>query len=52
MIAKVLANASVKRVQAALADAGNATEIIVTAEATPTSQAHARRPRWSPCTSR
>jgi prolyl-tRNA editing enzyme YbaK/EbsC (Cys-tRNA(Pro) deacylase) len=43
MIAKVLANASVKRVQAALADAGIATEIIVTEEATPSSQAAAEK---------
>lgn len=38
---KVLANASVKRVVAALAAAGIATEIIVTEEATPSSQAAA-----------
>jgi prolyl-tRNA editing enzyme YbaK/EbsC (Cys-tRNA(Pro) deacylase) len=43
MIAKVLANASVQRVQAALANAGIATEIIVTEEATPSSQAAAEK---------
>ena len=43
MIARVLANASVKRVQAALAAAGIATDIIVTEEATPSSQAAAQK---------
>ncbi len=41
MIEKVLANASVKRVQAALKAAGIDADIIVTAEATPSSQAAA-----------
>lgn len=41
MIEKVLANASVKRVQAALRAAGIDAHIIVTAEATPSSQAAA-----------
>ncbi len=43
MIAKVLANASVKRVQAALAEAGISADIIVTEEATPSSQAAAAK---------
>jgi prolyl-tRNA editing enzyme YbaK/EbsC (Cys-tRNA(Pro) deacylase) len=43
MIARVLANASVRRVQAALAGAGIAAEIIVTEEATPSSQAAAQK---------
>ena len=41
MIEKVLANASVRRVVAALTDAGIAVDIIVTEEATPSSQAAA-----------
>ncbi len=41
MIEKVLANSSVKRVQAALAAAGIDADIIVTEEATPSSQAAA-----------
>jgi prolyl-tRNA editing enzyme YbaK/EbsC (Cys-tRNA(Pro) deacylase) len=40
---KVLANASVKRVSAALAAAGIAAEILVTEEATPSSQAAAEK---------
>ena len=43
MVEKVLANASVKRVRAALEAAGIVTEIIVTVEATPSSQAAAEK---------
>ncbi|MBL8385356.1 MAG: YbaK/EbsC family protein [Burkholderiales bacterium] len=43
MIARILANASVRRVQAALEAAGIAAEIIVTEEATPSSQAAAAK---------